>query len=320
MAQDFAEALISAQGRSEFVIVVVADIRGFSAFSTINESPNIAMFIKRFYLQLINKYFKKANFVKPTGDGLLMTFPYSEQDLLKVSDEVISSCLACLGDFPTLCSNDPMINFSVPQAIGFGIARGTACCLYSGEQILDYSGHLLNLASRLNDLARPSGIVIDGNYLLSVLSEVQKAMFREQLVYLRSIAEDTPAKVLYLDKYVQIPEFALSPLSGEDWKTIIKTFTKGQFVRIADTWAEPLPSSVKSIDKLKVTIIVPRKGLKGIFRVKDLTGFTYDEEGASPQLKLNIKKAREEIAMDTIAQNAKITLRIEYVPKALPRS
>lgn len=74
MKQKFANALIDAQGRSEFVIVVVADIRGFSRFSTVNESPNIAMFIKRFYLQLINEYFKTANFVKPTGDGLLMTF------------------------------------------------------------------------------------------------------------------------------------------------------------------------------------------------------------------------------------------------------
>src|SRR5881396_1621789 len=103
MSDSFAKALVNAQGRSEFVIVVVADIRGFSAFSTINESPNIAMFIKRFYLQLINKYFKDANFVKPTGDGLLMTFPYSEQDLLKVSEKVIRACLACLNDFPTLC-------------------------------------------------------------------------------------------------------------------------------------------------------------------------------------------------------------------------
>ena len=111
MKERFADLLINAQGRSEFVIVVVADIRGFSAFSTINESPNIAMFIKRFYLQLINKYFAAANFVKPTGDGLLMTFPYSETSLFEVSETVISSCISCLNDFPTICNNDPMINF-----------------------------------------------------------------------------------------------------------------------------------------------------------------------------------------------------------------
>jgi len=134
---NFATALVEVQGRSEFVIVVVADIRGFSRFSTVNESPNIAMFIKRFYLQLINEYFKTANFVKPTGDGLLMTFQYTEANLISVSETVINACVTCLAEFPTICKNDPMINFDTPQAIGFGIARGTACCLYSGKDILD---------------------------------------------------------------------------------------------------------------------------------------------------------------------------------------
>src|SRR5947207_4242084 len=103
MAHTFAEALVDAQGRSEFVIVVVADIRGFSRFSTVNESPNIAMFIKRFYLQLINHHFKIANFVKPTGDGLLMTFQYTEANLLDVAAKVINACITCLLDFPTIC-------------------------------------------------------------------------------------------------------------------------------------------------------------------------------------------------------------------------
>jgi len=60
MDTHFTQALLDAQGRSEFVLVVVADIRGFSDFSTRNESPNIAMFIKRFYLQMLEKYFASA--------------------------------------------------------------------------------------------------------------------------------------------------------------------------------------------------------------------------------------------------------------------
>jgi class 3 adenylate cyclase len=320
MTQTFAEALVDAQGRSEFVIVVVADIRGFSAFSTTNESPNIAMFIKRFYLKLINNYFKEANFVKPTGDGLLMTFRYSEQDLLDVSERVIEACLTCLNDFPTICKDDPMINFLVPQAIGFGIARGTACCLFSGEQILDYSGHLLNLASRLNDLARPSGIVLDGNYLSSVIPEAQRGMFKEQEVYLRSIAEDKPMKVFYLDKYVRVSELSLSPLAGETWKTIVKTFTKNQFDRLFDIWAEDLPTPVKSQDKIKVIITVPKKGLKGYSAIIDVKDFSYIEAGSNPTLELNIAKVRDDFDIKSLAKNAKMTLKIEYVPRLLPRT
>ena len=319
MTQAFADALVDAQGRSEFVIVVVADIRGFSAFSTTNESPNIAMFIKRFYLKLINNYFREANFVKTTGDGLLMTFRYSEQDLLKVSESVIEACLTCLNDFPTICKDDPMINFVVPQSIGFGIARGTACCLFSGEQILDYSGHLLNLASRLNDLARPSGIVFDGNYLRSVIPETQRGMFKEQKVYLRSIAEDKPMKVFYLDKYVQVSELCLSPLAGETWKTIVKTFTKTQFDKLA-IWSWDLPSPVKSKDKIKVIITVPQKGLKGFTSIIDVTDFNYIEEGSNPTLELNIAKVRNDPDIKSLAKNAKMTLTIEYVPRLLPRT
>lgn len=322
MKQNFAEALVAAQGRSEFVIVVVADIRGFSSFSTINESPNIAMFIKRFYLQLINKYFTTANFVKPTGDGLLMTFPYSETDLLEVSDSVINSCLACLNDFPTICSNDPMINFPVPESIGFGIARGTACCLYSGKEILDYSGHLLNLASRLNDLARPSGIVIDGGFLEPVIPESARKLFKDQQVYIRSISETASMKVFYLDNYVQIPESALSPLVGENWKTINRTYTVKQYTNLTPGWLIDLDTPVKSKDKIKVTIIVPQTGtgIRGMQRLIDFKDFSYMEEGSVPRIRLDITKAKVKVPLSSLKRNTKITFKIEYIPKPLPRT
>jgi hypothetical protein len=212
-----------------------------------------------------------------------------------------------------------MINFLLPQAIGFGIARGTACCLFSGEQILDYSGHLLNLASRLNDLARPSGIVLDGNYLSSVIPEAQRGMFKEQEVYLRSIAEDKPMKVFYLDKYVRVSELSLSPLAGETWKTIVKTFTKNQFDRLADIWAEDLPTPVKSQDKIKVIITAPKKGLKGYSAIIDVD-FSYIEAGSNPTLELNIAKVRDDSDIKSLAKNAKMTLKIEYVPRLLRRT
>jgi class 3 adenylate cyclase len=319
MPQTFAEALVDAQGRSEFVIVVVADIRGFSAFSTTNESPNIAMFIKRFYLQLINRYFKDANFVKPTGDGLLMTFPYSEKNLFAVSEKVINSCLTCLNDFPSICEADAMINFSVPQLIGFGIARGTACCLYSGDDILDYSGHLLNLASRLNDLARPSGIVIDGNYLLSVIPEAQREMFKEQKVYLRSIAEETPTNIFYLEQYVQISDLALSPIVSDNWKTVILNFTKSELSKIGTYWFETLSHTPKSPQKIKVTVITPRRDMKGIVTFRDFKDFTITET-PSPVLKLNMVKMRGLINLDALSRTAKISVEVEYVPKSLPRT
>ena len=78
------DLLAEAQGKSEYVITVVADVRGFSTFSKQHESTDIAMFIKRFYMRLIDDYFSKAGFFKTKGDGLLMTFPYSESNLREV--------------------------------------------------------------------------------------------------------------------------------------------------------------------------------------------------------------------------------------------
>ena len=78
MLTGFREFLQDAEGRSEFIIATMCDIRDFSQFSTIHESPDLAMFIKRFYLKLLDEYFADVAFAKPTGDGLILVFRYSE--------------------------------------------------------------------------------------------------------------------------------------------------------------------------------------------------------------------------------------------------
>lgn len=190
MLEGFKKKLLVSQGRSEFVIVVFCDIRGFSKFSTYHESPDIAMFIKRFFINIISNHFPTAKFVKPTGDGLLLIFPYSEQNLNEVSATVIIGCFNAIKAFPTMFESDSMINFETPNKLGFGITRGPACCLYAEDEILDYSGRLLNLAARLNDFARPLGIVIDGNYKLNVIPEKFQNEFAVDKAFVRGITEN----------------------------------------------------------------------------------------------------------------------------------
>ena len=320
MASTFLEALPTAQGRSEFVITVVADVRGFSEFSTRNESPNIAMYIKRLYHQMISKYFAAATFVKPTGDGLLMTFPYSEANLLDVAKHVVESCLRCLSDFPSICQGDPMINFDVPKAIGFGVARGTACCLYSGDLILDYSGHLLNLASRLMDLARPSGIVIDGNFLKAVIPDAYRDSFKEQKVFLRSIAEDTPITVLYLADYVRIPDSALNPMRGENWKTISEVFKVSDIQKMEGSRVRfPVEALPISGDKIRVSLWSRRPGKIGAHR-QGFTGYTVEAIGPDNFIFLNAAKLKEAVAARKLGHRAKIKIEIHYVPRPLVRT
>jgi len=37
----------------------------------------------------------------------------------------------------------PILNYTPPEAIGFGIARGSASYLLVGDEVIDYSGKLL---------------------------------------------------------------------------------------------------------------------------------------------------------------------------------
>jgi len=316
MDTDFVSLLAKAEGRSEWVIVVVADIRGFSDFSTRNESPNIAMFIRRFYLRLIEDYFSTANFVKPTGDGLLMTFRYTGDNVEAIASTVISACFRCLADFPSLCIGDPMINFPVPTKIGFGVARGTACCLYAGETVLDYSGHLLNLASRLNDIARPAGIVIDGNFQRETLPSETRDLFLDEQVYVRGIADDTPISVMYLKEVVTIPATALSPVSIERWELITKQLSYRTILKLSSKYRFFLPHRLKAKDKLKVTAISPKRGLKGTFNLHEMTPHvSYLEEGAAPELWLNLTELRKKLAESKTPQNATVSFRIEFVAR-----
>jgi hypothetical protein len=66
------------------------------------ESVQTTAFLKRIYIEMIDRYFGNASFVKPTGDALLLAFPHDETNLKEVSSYVVMSSVACLADFAKL--------------------------------------------------------------------------------------------------------------------------------------------------------------------------------------------------------------------------
>jgi class 3 adenylate cyclase len=233
-------------GVSEFAIAVFVDIRGFSSFSERTEAPNTAMFIKRVYMRLMDNYFSDAAFCKPTGDGLMMIFSYDENTLLQTSATVVSAAVRAVSEFSKICENDPMINFTVPQKIGIGIARGTACKLSAGGRVLDYSGRILNLSARLTSIARPEGVVIDGEFYESMIPESERSRFRSSEVYVRGIAEVSPRAVFLLDSVSGVPSENLQPMHNPAWKEIkesfsLKTFAQAGPKYVVDLNAVPDP-------------------------------------------------------------------------------
>lgn len=212
MHKEFLKLLEKATGRSEHVIAVNLDIRGFTSFCQSVAPLDIATYIKKVYLKIINGYFKNARYYKPTGDGLILIIPFTEETLKEVTNSIINSCLELVQRFSSLCNGEPMINYSTPREIGIGLTRGSACCLTSEDKILDYSGRILNLASRLMDLARPSGIVFDDSFGINLLEDETKKLFSEDTVHIRGVAEENPMKIYYTKKYTLIPESYHRPL------------------------------------------------------------------------------------------------------------
>ncbi|HEY8767838.1 MAG TPA: hypothetical protein VIP09_11350 [Dehalococcoidia bacterium] len=81
-------------------------------------------------------------------------------------------------------------------------------------KILDYSGQLINLATRLQDLARPKGIVLDGAFGANLLSRELQDIFVPSQAFVRGIAETQPRDIYIQKDHVQISEHALQPYAA----------------------------------------------------------------------------------------------------------
>lgn len=319
MHRIFREALDGATGRSEFVIVVFIDIREFSPFSQRCESPDTAMFIKRVYMKIIDSYFENfASFYKSTGDGLLLTIPFDETNLQEMCQKVVASCIACHSEFGSICSDDPMITFEVPNKIGIGVARGTACCLVSGDLTIDYSGRLLNLASRLTGLARPSGIVIEGKFGVNLLSDEQQRNFEEANVYLDGIAEDEPIKIYFTKEFTTIPKRNRQPIAEKRWRYVHDVKPHRDLLKLS-RFRYLLESEPLSPDDVKVTIEHPKvlrgKTQKGYVTIIDFGDFTYEMEAGKPTVWVDFPKLCERLKKNQVKKNMNVTIGIDYVEK-----
>jgi len=321
MHKIFRKALDDATGEERSIIAVIIDIRDFSPFSKNHDSYDIAIFLKRVYMNIIDLYFNFASFYKSTGDGLLLTIPLSPSNLGEMVQKTIVNCIACHREFGNICSGDRMIHFTVPDKIGIGVARGSACCLVSGSKkrkIIDYSGRLLNLTSRLTALAKPSGIVIDQGLGIDLLDGKTRKKFKEQDVYLDGIAEETPITVYFTKKFTKISERNKRPIAEERWRhkrdvkplrDIIKSRRFGYY----------LESKPTSADDIEVRITYPKmrsgkhvKGYASVFRFED---FQYKLVTGNPVVILDFQKLRERLEKKQVRKNMNVYIDIAYVEK-----
>jgi class 3 adenylate cyclase len=312
----FRNYLEDAEGNSEFVIVVNLDIRGFSAFSQKVESPDSAMFIKRVYMRLIDEYFSFASYFKSTGDGLLITIPYNEGDLKRIAQKTINTCLRAVEKFEVFCKDDQMINFETPRKIGIGISRGTACRLTSNKKILDYSGRILNLSSRLMDLARPSGIVFDSLFGVDLLNDKQRQLFEKDKVYLRGVAESIPIEIYYTRKYTQISPMYKKILDEPTYEEHKDIKTLKAIRDLGTAFVYELPSKPRDPSDIKITVryplIINGKVRRGYSSIDHFTKFNYKCDIGKPKIIANFSTLAVDLSKIGIKDNWKLHITISY--------
>lgn len=202
------ELLADARGASDLVVAIFVDVRGFSSFSTKHDSRDVVNFVKHIYTKILKDYFLTATFVKPTGDGLMIIFSYGENEdnVTTLVIGIIEKCQKLVHDFETFCADNPVLNFDVPNKIGIGMSRGSAHKLVSGNEIVDYSGHVLNLAARLMELARPAGLVLEAGVIAGVNPlPAPLQNFIAVKAYPKGVAENRPVTIYVDNQMTTIP-------------------------------------------------------------------------------------------------------------------
>jgi class 3 adenylate cyclase len=209
----FKKLLPRASGHSEWVVAINADIRGFSSHMA-GDPAVTALYLRRVYGAILRDYFRGASFFKPTGDGLLVIIPFPEgRQRLAIAERLVDDSLRLVESFPTITGEDPLLPRQLPRHLGVGLSVGSTSRIATGDVTLDYTGPALNIASRLMDLARPLGVVVDAALLPDSVPAGIASRFEQDGVYLKGVAESTPLAIRYTaDIGTSIPERFRQPL------------------------------------------------------------------------------------------------------------
>jgi class 3 adenylate cyclase len=263
--------LPKARGVAGFGAVVNVDVRGFTSFAKLAESSEAAMFLRCAYTRLLDRYFDECDFFKLTGDGMVIVYSYDQDSLKVILPSIIEKCLSVVKEFSTICADDPMINFKVPDRVGIGMARGAVTSLVSGRTVLDYSGWPLNLASRLMDLARPTGVVFDESLGFELLPGRLAKRFKPDSVYIRGLAEREPLAVYYSSDYTTMAESSKQPLDRMRWETDSIQLPLKLIRERGPSWIHRLSKTPTSPKNVQVEVVHPGVGRGG----RKMDFFTY---------------------------------------------
>jgi class 3 adenylate cyclase len=320
MHRKFRELLSTANGRSEFVVAANLDIRGFSDWSRRVESSQTILYLTKVYPKLIDQYFADTWFFKPTGDGLLLVRPFVESELAKLVNETVQNSFRIVETFATLCQDEPMVNFPVPSTVGIGLALGAASRLVSQEgeteRTLDYSGRVLNLASRLMELARPRGVVLEGGLGKGLLSSSIEERLTVARGYMRGVSPDDEVEILFDAALTTIPESYSKRPGDVEWRSNETTLTLQELERYEMAhlfYLDAKPSDASSIRCTFQHDAVTSAGRKNCKKsVKGSFEHKYFEDAGKPVVGVDFPTLAPHLRKNRVKGPWPVTVRIDY--------
>lgn len=318
MHKEFRKLLDDAFGTSEHILAIVVDIRGFSSFCQKNESFDVADYIRHIYKKMIDNFFANATYYKPTGDGLLVIVACPNKNLQAFIADYVKRCLNLLSSFKDFCIDNPRINFETPDKIGIGISRGSACRLSTGSKTIDYSGRVINLAARLNNLARPSGMVFDYSLGFNFLpSEIQEK-FATDNIYVRGIAEVKPIAIYYTKELTILDPASKKPLKEPKWLEASTTYTYEQ-IRKSSAKSKTFELAEVPLDLKQVDIQIIYSKIGSLYKILrldcDSEGVSYKKIGPAPSISIDNETLKKELAKLHLADDSKIEFYFVYPVK-----
>ena len=323
MHRQFRKLLETAEGQSKFVLAANLDIRGFSDWSRRVESRETILYLTKIYPRLIDQYFKDRWFFKPTGDGLLLVRAFEEPELGDLVGKTIRDCFEIVESFATLCADEPMVNFETPSDVGIGLAQGAASRLTApdptskdGTLILDYSGRVLNLASRLMELARPRGIVIDAGFGSGLIPAETSERLQQETGYIRGVSPEDEVEVFFDPTLTKIPDSFRHKPGEVEWRSVVRNFTLRQMEEHIGPHLFRLDGEPSDPNEIRCTATHPAvsksgRRLPNMQHNHDLA-FDYRLDGRSPTVSVDFPTVAKTLRDGGVKGPWPITIRAEY--------
>jgi class 3 adenylate cyclase len=138
-------------------LVVLYDIRGFTAATRRMDAATIGAFATAAHETILAQFRSPPpTFVKNLGDGHLLLWETGLDPDPALLASVVDGAARARTAFTAFVAGREAAGEALPRHVGVGVAFGVV------SKSDDYYGVALNLAARLQNLARPEGLALDG--------------------------------------------------------------------------------------------------------------------------------------------------------------